>query len=239
MGYAKFFDKQPQMNLECTVIPQRPRPDYHPPMGPLVVVYEDEYVLVLDKPTGLLTVSGTSPGTHDCLESRAMAYNPEARLVHRLDWDTSGLIIFGLTAKARVHLGRQFEDRVVKKQYIARVWGHPAQQSGIVNQPLRCDWPNRPRQMIDHEKGREAITEWEVIAHTETTSDLLMKPKTGRSHQLRVHCQFLGHPILGDRMYAPDEAYKAHARMCLHATQVEFYHPVTREWLVLKSPCPF
>ena len=208
-------------------------------MEPLDVVHIDDTILVLNKPTGLLTVTGTKPGTDDCLESRAEAAFPGARLVHRLDWDTSGLIVFGMTAKARAHLGRQFEDRVVDKTYVARVWGHPMTECGTISLPMRCDWPNRPRQIVDHEQGREAITRWSVIRRDERTSDLLLKPHTGRSHQLRVHCLSIGLPILADRLYAPQDAYEAHDRMCLHATELTIYHPSTGERVTFNSPVPF
>lgn len=227
------------MIQELHTAPRRPVPDYTPPTLPLEVIYKDENVLVLNKPSGLLTVPGMQPGAHDCLESRAQNEFPSARIVHRLDWDTSGVLIMGLTAEARVHLGLQFEKRQVKKTYIARVWGTPSNDSGTINLPLRCDWPNRPRQMVDHEQGREAITDWQIMTKDEQTSDLMMKPHTGRSHQLRVHCLSMGHPILGDRLYAHEQAYHAHERMCLHAFSIAFAHPVSGESLYFESEVPF
>ncbi|MEM8542219.1 MAG: pseudouridine synthase [Pseudomonadota bacterium] len=208
-------------------------------MEPLSIVHQDAHILVIEKPSGLLTVAGKQPGTDDCLQSRAVAHHPGAEITHRLDWDTSGLIVLALNKAARRNLGMQFEKRLVRKHYIARVWGKPVQPSGNINLPMRCDWPNRPRQIIDHDQGKEAITDWAVTNGDETSSYLLMKPKTGRSHQLRVHCQSMGHPILGDRLYAHEEAYRAHQRMCLHATYIEFEHPGDGKRVSYESPCPF
>lgn len=195
--------------------------------------------MVIDKPSGLLTVPGKQPGAADCLQSRATVHHAGAEITHRLDWDTSGIIVLALNKPTRRHLGIQFEKRLVEKQYVARVWGKPAIQNGRIDLPLRCDWPNRPRQIVDHVEGREAITDWEITSSNATSSYLLMKPKTGRTHQLRVHCQSMGHPILGDRLYAHEDAYQAHERMCLHASYIEFEHPAHGKRVRYESPCPF
>lgn len=217
----------------------RPLPPYHPPAGRLHIVHEDEHILVADKPSGLLTVPGKQPGADDCLQSRATAHHSGAEITHRLDWDTSGIVVLALNKQARRHLGIQFEKRMVEKQYIARVWGKPDVVNGRINLPLRCDWPNRPRQIVDHAQGREAITDWSIMTSDAVSTYLLMKPKTGRSHQLRVHCQSMGHPILGDRLYAHQEAYTAHERMCLHASFIAFEHPISGKTVEFQSPCPF
>ncbi len=217
----------------------RPLPPYHPPHGDLSIIHEDEHILVIDKPSGLLTVPGKQPGADDCLQSRATAHHAGAEITHRLDWDTSGIIVLALNKQARRHIGIQFEKRQVEKQYIARIWGKPNHNNGIIDLPLRCDWPNRPRQIVDHIEGRQAVTQWSVMTSDTKSSYLQMKPKTGRSHQLRVHCQSMGNPILGDRLYAHDDAYRAHERMCLHASFIAFAHPFSGETVKFQSPCPF
>ena len=217
----------------------RPVPPYRPPTDPLAIIHQDDHILVIDKPSGLLSVPGKQPGAEDCLQSRAAAIHGGAEITHRLDWDTSGLVVLALNRDARRKLGSQFETRTVEKHYIARVWGRPLDIEGAIDLPLRCDWPNRPRQLVDHEQGKSALTLWQLRSADSETSTLLLKPKTGRSHQLRVHCASMGHPILGDRLYAHESAYLAHKRMCLHATYLVFDHPADGRRLAFASPCPF
>ncbi|MFQ5624312.1 MAG: RluA family pseudouridine synthase, partial [Paracoccaceae bacterium] len=174
---------------------------YDPPAGPLAVLYRDDDLLVLDKPAGLLSVPGKAAEHRDCLENRARAAFPDTLLVHRLDMDTSGVMVFALNRAAQRHLGLQFERRHVRKTYLARVWGDVTGDSGTVDLPLKNDWPNRPRQTVS-EDGRMARTDWRVIAREEEETRVELTPLTGRSHQLRVHMAALGHPILGDRFYA-------------------------------------
>ena len=165
--------------------------DYTPPDDPLEILHADHEVLVAVKPSGLLSVPGKGAHLADCLLSRVQAAYPEALLVHRLDRDTSGVMVFALTPHAQRHLGLQFEKRQVKKTYVARVWGRVAEKTGTIDLPLIVDWPNRPRQMVDH-RERQACrqTEWRVLKTGErvTSRGLRLYPKTGRSHQLRVHC---------------------------------------------------
>ena len=217
----------------------RPVPDYRPPTEPLTIIFQDDDVLVLDKPSGLLSVPGKQPGAEDCLQSRAIAHHSGAEITHRLDWDTSGLLVMALNPEARRNLGRQFEVRSVEKHYVARVWGTPAVNEGKVDLPLRCDWPNRPRQLIDHDQGKSALTYWRLQSSNATTSTLLLKPKSGRTHQLRVHCASMGHPILGDRLYAHEAAYHASPHMYLHATYLELDHPMSGSRMTFESACPF
>jgi len=198
--------------------------DYNPPDDPLDVIHADHQVLVAVKPPGLLSVPGKGAHLADCLLARVQAVYPEALLVHRLDRDTSGVMVFALTPHAQRHLGLQFEKRQVKKTYVARVWGHVAEKTGTIDLPLIVDWPNRPRQMVDHENGRAALTEWRVLRASEKESRLRLFPKTGRSHQLRVHCQAIGHPILGDPFYS-EGAARDHSRLMLHSEQIRFRHP--------------
>ena len=176
--------------------------DYAPPSTPLDILHHDHELLVANKPAGLLSVPGKGAHLADCLLSRIQAAFPEALLVHRLDRDTSGVMIFALTPHAQRHLGLQFEKRQTKKTYVARVWGEMAEKEGTVNLPLKVDWPNRPLQMVDHENGKEAITDWRVIRAQDGETRVRLFPQTGRSHQLRVHMKEIGHPILGDPFYA-------------------------------------
>ena len=197
---------------------------YTPPDVPLDVLHLDHEVLVAVKPPGLLSVPGKGPRLADCLLSRVQAAFPEALLVHRLDRDTSGVMVFALTPHAQRHLGLQFEKRQVKKAYIARVHGRVAEKTGVIDLPLIVDWPNRPRQMVDHENGKPALTEWRVLKADDRESRLRLFPKTGRSHQLRVHCLEIGHPILGDPFYATGAA-RDHPRLMLHSESLRFRHP--------------
>ena len=212
--------------------------DYAPPDGPLDILHDDHEILVVQKPSGLLSVPGRGEHLADCLLSRVQAVFPQALLVHRLVRDTSGLMIFAQTPHAQRHLGLQFEKRKTKKTYVARVWGQPAENEGIVNLPLIVDWPNRPRQMVDHENGREAITHWKVLRREGNEARVRLTPETGRSHQLRVHMLELGHPILGDPFYATGEARKAE-RLMLHAESLRVRHPDGGKGVTFKVAAPF
>jgi tRNA pseudouridine32 synthase/23S rRNA pseudouridine746 synthase len=211
--------------------------DYNPPQGPLIYICQDAAVLVMDKPSGLLSVPGKTIGRADCLQTRLRAAHPESLLVHRLDCDTSGLIIFARSKAAQGFLGQEFEQRRAQKTYIARVAGVLAEDHGHIDLPLAADWPNRPRQQVDHEKGRPAQTDWQVIARTDTETRVRLTPHTGRSHQLRVHMLALGHPILGDPIYS--QTPKDHPRLMLHAQSLSLHHPVTKARITCHAPCPF
>ena len=162
-------------------------------------------------------------------------------MVHRLDMDTSGLMILALDRETHRHLGLQFERRKTRKIYIARVWGRPVEDEGMIDLPLVCDWPNRPRQMVNHEIGKEALTSWSVIEREVGGLATRMKlaPLTGRSHQLRVHMERLGHPILGDRLYACEAALAASSRLQLHAESLTIHHPADGRLVTFNDPCPF
>jgi tRNA pseudouridine32 synthase/23S rRNA pseudouridine746 synthase len=218
-----------------------PRPfSYNPPTDPPIsIIHRDDDILVLDKPSGLLTVAGNHPHLSDCLEIRAQHEYPAARIIHRLDKDTSGVILLGMTAKSHADLSLQFEKRQTKKTYVARVWGRMAEKKGRVDQPIAVDWPNRPMQCIDPVHGREAITEWEVLGHEGDFTRVQLKPLTGRSHQLRIHLNHLGHPIVGDNLYAHERALAAGMRLELHAQVLEFTHPGTKETTSFEAACPF
>ena len=211
---------------------------YAPPQGPLKILHEDADLLVLDKPSGLLSVPGKAAKHADCLETRARAAFPDALLVHRLDMDTSGVMIFARNKAAQRHLGLQFERRHLAKTYEALVWGQP-DDTGEVDLPLITDWPNRPLQKVCFERGKASQTRWEVMAREAAYARVKLMPTTGRSHQLRVHMLAIGHPILGDRFYAKDEALKAAPRLCLHALTLEIYHPNGGECVTFHALCPF
>lgn len=198
--------------------------DYNPPQDPLVILHDDHEVLLVDKPSGLLSVPGKGEHLADCLLARVQAVFPTALLVHRLDRDTSGVMIFGLTPHAQRHLGLQFEKRQVKKTYVARVWGQLKDKTGTVDLPLCVDWPNRPKQHVDHENGKPAQTDWRVVRQQGNETRVRLMPRTGRSHQLRVHMLELGHPILGDPFYATGPA-RDFPRLMLHAETLQFRHP--------------
>ncbi|KQI73456.1 pseudouridine synthase [Loktanella sp. 5RATIMAR09] len=212
--------------------------DYDPPQDPLTILHDDHQVLLVDKPSGLLSVPGKGPHLADCLMARVQAAFPMALLVHRLDRDTSGVMIFALTPHAQRHLGLQFEKRQTKKTYIARVWGEMAEKTGTVDLPLIVDWPNRPKQMVDHETGKQAVTDWRVMRARDGETRVKLMPRTGRSHQLRVHMQALGHPILGDPFYATGEA-RDYPRLMLHSETLQFRHPDGGQGMRVTAKCPF
>ena len=211
--------------------------DYQPPDVPVRIVYRDDQVIVADKPAGLLSVPGKLDGRSDCLESRLRAVFWDSLLVHRLDCDTSGVMIFARTKLAQGFLGQEFEQRRAKKSYVARVGGVVAADRGRVDLPIGADWEFRPRQKVDKENGRSAVTEWDVICRGDNETRVRLSPQTGRSHQLRVHMQALGHPILGDRIYSSDAA--RYDRLMLHAETLALHHPGTREWVEFRAECPF
>lgn len=229
--------QQPQTRPETQPLPERV---YAPDREPfLVVLYCDDDILVVDKPSGLLTVPGKDPALADCVAARALSLYPQSRIVHRLDMDTSGVLVLAMNPAAHRHLGLQFERRHVSKTYLARVAGCPAEDGGTVDLPLRCDWPNRPRQMVDHQEGRSAVTHWRALERERHATRVQLEPVTGRSHQLRVHMCAIGHPILGDPLYGPLESQQAASRLQLHAQSLTLHHPCGGERKTFSAPCPF
>ena len=210
---------------------------YVPPQGPLVIVHEDDDLLVVEKPAGLLSVPGKDPNHHDCLESRAKHLVPDARIVHRLDMATSGLMVLAKSGHAHRHLGLQFEKRQVQKIYRAIVMGAVPYASGMIDLPMRCDWPNRPRQRVDFDQGKPAQTQWQRVKTVGQQTELLLYPKTGRSHQLRVHLLCLGYPIVGDEFYAPQPDVPS--RMMLHAETLTLRHPSGGAEMTFNAEAPF
>ncbi|PKI13113.1 bifunctional tRNA pseudouridine(32) synthase/23S rRNA pseudouridine(746) synthase RluA [Colwellia sp. 12G3] len=218
---------------------------YLPSMSPyLDIIYQDDDFVVLNKASGILSVPGRLPEHQDCLQNRVQRILPTATIVHRLDMATSGLMIMALNKPAHVAISRQFEQRKTKKTYLARVFGLVELSEGSVDLPLICDWPNRPKQKVDFENGKQSLTHYRVISYSDSTdkkaSTLVeLTPVTGRSHQLRVHMLALGHPILGDRLYASKEALAMKKRLQLHALNLSLFHPSTEKAITFNAPCPF
>ena len=214
---------------------------YNPPLEPwLHVLYQDDHIMVVNKPSGLLSVPGRQPEHKDSVMARIQRDYPAAESVHRLDMATSGVIIVALTKAAERELKRQFREREPAKRYQARVWGHPAAEKGVIDLPLICDWPNRPKQKVCFETGKAAQTEYEVLEYRDDNSaSVQLTPITGRSHQLRVHMLALGHPILGDGFYAHDEAKAMAARLLLHAEMLTITHPQYGTPMTFRQPAEF
>ncbi|PKQ11412.1 MAG: RNA pseudouridine synthase [Alphaproteobacteria bacterium HGW-Alphaproteobacteria-1] len=212
--------------------------EYAPPDTPLDILHDDHEIIVVNKPSGLLSVPGKGADLADCLLARIVEAFPTALLVHRLDRDTSGVMVFALSPHAQRHLGLQFEKRQVQKTYVARVAGRLEPAQGTVDLPLIVDWPNRPRQMVCHETGRPAQTDWRVLRAGDEESRVRLSPKTGRSHQLRVHMLALGHPILGDPFYATGVA-RDHPRLMLHSEELRLRHPDGGRGMRFRVPAPF
>lgn len=212
---------------------------YTPPSDPLDILHDDHQILIANKPSGLLSVPGKGPHLADCLMSRIQAVFPQALLVHRLDRDTSGVMVFALTPHAQRHLGLQFEKRMTQKTYVARVAGRLEPKTGTVDLPLIVDWPNRPLQKVCHETGKSAQTDYRVLRYGEGETRVRMMPKTGRSHQLRVHMLALGHPILGDPFYASGADKEDHPRLMLHSEELRIKHPDGGATHKFRAKAPF
>ena len=215
------------------------RPYVPPPPEPLTVHWIDAELLIVDKPSGLLTVPGRGPDKADCLWSRLAADYGDIEIVHRLDMETSGLVIFARSKAAQRAMSMAFERRGVSKTYEAMVWGDVLGCAGEIDLPLITDWPNRPRQTIDYDNGKPSQTEWTCLGRSGDRSRLKLVPITGRSHQLRVHLDAIGHPILGDSLYGSPDSRAAARRLLLHATELVFAHPVTGARVSVTSCAPF
>ena len=201
------------------------------------IIYQDEYIVAVNKPQALLSVPGLGPDKQDCMISRLLQLIPDAKVVHRLDCYTSGIMLFAIGIEMQRALSRIFHDRKINKEYIAIVNQWFEEQQGVIRFPMRCDIDNRPHQIVDYEHGKSAITHWQVLQRSPDSVRLLLKPETGRTHQLRVHCAAMGHPIIGDGLYGNDEIKQP--RMLLHADNLLFEHPVTHEKMHLFADCEF
>lgn len=211
----------------------------------LDIIHATRHVVIVNKPAGLLSVPGRGEAKADCVASRVREAFPHARgplIAHRLDMDTSGLIVLGLDPHAQRFLSLQFERRRVEKRYIALVDEGPKRDVGVIDLPMRADWPNRPRQIVCFDSGRPAQTRWRVLSRETDRARVLLEPITGRTHQLRVHLadgRGMGLPILGDPLYAQGPARDEHTRLMLHAARLSLRLPGTRRLAEFESPAPF
>jgi len=212
---------------------------YAPSQSRLEVVHADDFLVAINKSSGLLSVPGRGGDKADCALSRVQKVFPDALTAHRLDMATSGLLLFARGKGMQRALSGLFERGEIQKRYIADVWGTPQPASGEVNLPLINDWPRRPLQKVDWEIGKPSVTRYQTLSADSTSSRLALTPLTGRSHQLRVHLSEIDHPILGDEFYAHAEALAARPRLALHAEMLCFIHPGTGAQIELVSPCPF
>ena len=216
--------------------------DYLPPAHTgLEILYRDDTLLILDKPAGLLSVPGRGENKQDCMANRVKAEYPDAEIVHRLDMETSGVFLMAKGKAMQRELGLLFQQREVSKRYVAVVDGRVEQALGCVDLPLITDWPNRPRQIVDHRNGKPSRTRYRVLRRNieENTTRVELEPQTGRTHQLRVHMQSLGHAIIGDRLYADREVCGKSSRLLLHAQSLSFTHPLTGERMRFLSEAAF
>ena len=213
---------------------------YMPPQQPLMIVYEDDDLVVIDKPAGLLSVPGRLPEHQDSAYLRVVEKFPNAKITHRLDMATSGILMFTKHRDAEVAVSKMFQARTVKKNYIALVQGR-LEGAGSVNEPLITDWENRPRQMVHYELGKPAQTLYQGLSYddAQAVSRVLLTPITGRSHQLRVHMMHIGHPITGDKIYHPNAAQSPLKRMALHASYLAFIQPLSGKAVEINGNVPF
>ena len=214
--------------------------NYSPPTKPyLEIIYQDDSLVVFNKPSGLLSVRGKATEHQDSLQARAESVWPQVGVVHRLDMSTSGLMVMALNKDALRALNRQFQQRETEKCYQAIVWSKPKESSGTIELPLIVDWPNRPKQKVCFDQGKPSETRWQLLESDGEKSRVALIPITGRSHQLRVHMASIGHPILGDKFYAHQQAFELAPRLNLHAKSLSLTHPVSKKRLDFESPVPF
>jgi len=191
------------------------------------ILYEDDDLIIVDKPSGLLCVPGLSDP--DNLHDRVLTYHKNARVVHRLDMATSGLVIFALNHEAQKRLSKMFEHKTIQKRYIAVVAGNVSENEGEIMSPLICDWESRPKQKVDWLSGKWSHTQYQVLERKNNSSRICLTPHTGRTHQLRVHMEQLGHPIFGDQLYCHPGINDRADRLLLHAKSLVFTQPITQK----------
>jgi tRNA pseudouridine32 synthase/23S rRNA pseudouridine746 synthase len=216
--------------------------DYRPPANSgLNILYKDDHLLIVNKPAGLLSVPGKGSDKQDCMISRVQAEYPQALITHRLDMATSGILVIALDAKTHSLVSQLFQHKQIHKRYIALVDGQPNPSQGKISLPLICDWPNRPMQIVDHEHGKPSTTLYKILSFDEhtNTSKIELTPITGRTHQLRLHMQAIGHAILGDILYADDSTYNKSTRLLLHACDIQFKHPMNDEIIDIHCAADF
>ena len=202
----------------------------------LNLIYEDSYFLAVDKPSGILSVPGKGEDKRDCMLSRVQHKFSHTLLVHRLDMDTSGIMLFARSPEVQREISMQFERRSIKKRYVALLEGELTDNQGEVQLPIRKDMTQSlpPRHIVDHQNGKSAHTKWSVIERYNNRTRVYLYPLTGRSHQLRVHMFEIGHSIIGDPIYGDAEE-----RLMLHAERIILKHPIDEHMIELESPPPF
>ena len=212
-----------------------------PPPESINVLYLDDDLLLVEKPAGLLSVPGRGDDKQDSLISRVQLTFSDALIVHRLDMATSGIMVIARNKEAHRQLSRLFSERNIEKTYCAVVEGIIDADSGRIDFPIMADWPNRPKQMVAPLMGKPSITYFKVLSRDLNSgiTRVELKPETGRTHQLRVHLEFIGHAILGDRLYANPETQQRSERLLLHANELSFEHPITHQILRYSSSIPF
>jgi tRNA pseudouridine32 synthase/23S rRNA pseudouridine746 synthase len=205
------------------------------------ILFQDEHLLLINKPSGLLTLSGKNPLNKDSVHWRLVQDFPTASMVHRLDLGTSGIMLIALSKQANANLAKQFQMRSVLKTYVAVLAGHMLDESGQINVPIAKDPLLFPRLKTCNQTGKPAQTNYQVIErlHDPMSTRVRYLPQTGRTHQLRIHSQYIGHPILGCDLYGTQHSYQAASRLMLHAEKLEFDHPFTGERVFGESACPF
>jgi len=204
---------------------------------PLRVLHIDDDLIVVEKPPFLYTVPGRGPENSDSVLTRLQARFDDVVIVHRLDLDTSGLLVIARSVCARQELSRQIREREMKKIYQAVVWGIVENDQGVIDLPIGKDWENRPRCKIDYVNGKQSLTRYTVLSRDKkkNTTALRLEPATGRQHQLRLHLASIDHPIIGCDLYAHDKAFKASSRLMLHASELGFMHPADQQWLSYRA----
>lgn len=214
---------------------------YSPPEHiKLDILYQDNNLIALNKPSGLLSVPGRGEDKQDCMLSRLQSEFPEALVIHRLDMPTSGIIMFALNKEMQKVMGKLFENKLITKQYIAKVHGILKETRGLIDQPLMTDWINRPRQKIDYKQGKPSQTMFTLISVIDGKNSIVkLQPVTGRSHQLRVHMSSLGHAILGDDLYGTLQTRNESSRLLLHAEKISFIDPLTKKLINIHCPVEF
>lgn len=203
------------------------------------ILYQDDDIILINKPSGLLSVPGKSEQHKTCALSHIQQTHADALIVHRLDMDTSGIMLLARNKASHRALSIQFQDRQVDKTYYALCCGHANLRHGSIQLPMRCDWDRRPRQIIDFNFGRYAQTHWRILDQFDHHFSVQLTPITGRSHQLRLHMKSIGHPILGDNLYADQKSINSVDRLMLHAGELNFTHPTKHTKMQIISPAPF
>jgi tRNA pseudouridine32 synthase/23S rRNA pseudouridine746 synthase len=203
------------------------------------ILYEDDDIIIVNKPSGLLSVPGKRDEHKHCALSHLHLSHPDALIVHRLDMDTSGILLLARNKPSHRNLSIQFQERRINKVYYAHCAGVLEKPSGAINLPMRCDWERRPRQIIDFVSGRSAQTEWQLVKQMGDYFSVNLHPVTGRSHQLRLHMKSLGHPILGDNFYSDANSYLMAPRLLLHAQELSFHHPTINKKITITKAAAF